>query len=466
MVIMKCDGFSGRVARCVWIASVICFAGCRSAPTLPDVAGIDLNWSAYQGTTLGAPATQPADRVEGWLVHTVLVVVDRDPGQVLQPLSARGRLFAQAQQGDPIAASASVTRGVRIGVDAEADLFASRLFDGQFGPTAMLSDQSAVLSSGVTLEVAADKASRGIELRLHRRADDRMELLVIVEQEADRTIEAGEPAAGIIRESVLVDDLALNVAHPIVLILPTRWAGSKTKAIIALFEIAMPSSDHTYLDAQARTTDLLTRSAARAAARPTELPVTNDAWGGYELALRRSDAPGKRRSALNYVAAQTGSTIAHDIIVTGDESTLGQYTALLLRSMAASNLPREPSLLGWLMDRAALELCVTLSAAAPLSPELASVLTIHGGEAGRNTASLGDLIKDVRNRDDLQTRLTVENLIYLEDSSPAARVRAFDWLSARGKAPAGYDPLGPLQQRRAALEQSQTPATAPAGANP
>jgi hypothetical protein len=31
-------------------------------------------------------------------------------------------------------------------------------------------------------------------------------------------------------------------------------------------------------------------------------------------------------------------------------------------------------------------------------------------------------------------------------------VRAFDWLNARGRAPSGYDPLGPVKERRKAID--------------
>ena len=48
-----------------------------------------------------------------------------------------------------------------------------------------------------------------------------------------------------------------------------------------------------------------------------------------------------------------------------------------------------------------------------------------------------------------------ENLIALEDSAPAARVRAYDYLAARGKALPGYDPLAPAKARRAALEKAR-----------
>ena len=56
-------------------------------------------------------------------------------------------------------------------------------------------------------------------------------------------------------------------------------------------------------------------------------------------------------------------------------------------------------------------------------------------------------------------------------SVAAARVRAFEWLGARGLAPAGYDPLASRQERRAALDAAmaaaaQPPQTRPADGGP
>jgi len=49
--------------------------------------------------------------------------------------------------------------------------------------------------------------------------------------------------------------------------------------------------------------------------------------------------------------------------------------------------------------------------------------------------------------------LLLENFIYLEDISPAARTRAFEWLAARDQAPQGYDPLASLKERRNVLNR-------------
>ena len=87
-------------------------------------------------------------------------------------------------------------------------------------------------------------------------------------------------------------------------------------------------------------------------------------------------------------------------------------------------------------------------------PELRAVLTVYAGEPSRHAGSLDDIAHQATSRQDLENRLTAENLVFLTDSSPGSRVRAFDWLRARNLAPAGYDPLGPAKLRREALDKA------------
>jgi hypothetical protein len=72
---------------------------------------------------------------------------------------------------------------------------------------------------------------------------------------------------------------------------------------------------------------------------------------------------------------------------------------------------------------------------------------------GRDPAGLPALADKSATRADMATRLEAEHLILLDDASPALRVRAYDWLSQRNAAPAGYDPLGQTQARRAAMDR-------------
>jgi hypothetical protein len=63
-----------------------------------------------------------------------------------------------------------------------------------------------------------------------------------------------------------------------------------------------------------------------------------------------------------------------------------------------------------------------------------------------------DLVSECKTTESIHTRLVALNEMYLSHNDPTARVRAFDWLRARGIAPAGYDPLGPSKERRKALD--------------
>jgi len=98
-----------------------------------------------------------------------------------------------------------------------------------------------------------------------------------------------------------------------------------------------------------------------------------------------------------------------------------------------------------------------VTAAAPLERSasalaaLEGILLRHAGEPARYPRLVDTLLGVSVDTADLEARLVAENRAFLEDSRPAARVRAFDWLAARERTPDGYDPLSSAKARRAAL---------------
>ena len=82
----------------------------------------------------------------------------------------------------------------------------------------------------------------------------------------------------------------------------------------------------------------------------------------------------------------------------------------------------------------------------------------RGGVVANDPTALEALAKTPGGLAELQQRLLAENGLALEDGSAPARVRAFDWLQSRGAAPAGFDPLAPLPERRAALAAAEAAA--------
>jgi hypothetical protein len=122
----------------------------------------------------------------------------------------------------------------------------------------------------------------------------------------------------------------------------------------------------------------------------------------------------------------------------------------------------------WILDRSAITAMQPKLTTATLPPELFAVLTLHMGEPGRHSASVDAIMRAATGERDLVRRLIAENYIFLEDSSPASRVRAFQWLGSHNVAPAGFDPLAPPRQRRIALDKAldANPNLMPAGGAP
>ena len=109
-----------------------------------------------------------------------------------------------------------------------------------------------------------------------------------------------------------------------------------------------------------------------------------------------------------------------------------------------------------LLDRTALQAMCRAAESETLTPELQSVLALHTGDVARRPDAILAMLGQVGDSPSLRQRLIAENYIALEDTSPAARVRAYDWLAAHDRAPAGFDPLADAKSRRAAIDQAMT----------
>lgn len=188
------------------------------------------------------------------------------------------------------------------------------------------------------------------------------------------------------------------------------------------------------------------RSLAASLAPPAP---TNAHSAALAASLRGTKSPAESRSALTFAALDAEAPVTAETAVLADDKTL-----LLLAAAAAASLDA-PGFddAGWRIDRATLAALAKLSAENALDRPLGAVVSARYGEVGRDLPALARFAAASATRADLDRRLEAEHLICLDDSSPSARVRAFDWLAARNAAPAGYDPLGPAKQRRAAVEK-------------
>jgi hypothetical protein len=235
--------------------------------------------------------------------------------------------------------------------------------------------------------------------------------------------------------------------QPVAMLIPFRFSGASAIAVLIETTDASqnPQFDQTL---SAMSAHLKTSRQADAAASGD--PVLSGLRSAL-LSLGRVEA---RRAVLVFLADQTQASICQDIALVADDATLAALTERVQAGTSNAESVASVDAIGWVLDRSALSLLAEQSAEGKLPPELAAVLSSQAGEAGRRADSLEEVLRGAGSRKDLAARLVAENLIYLEDPSPGARVRAYDWLSARKLAPEGYDPMGDVRQRREALERA------------
>ncbi len=173
---------------------------------------------------------------------------------------------------------------------------------------------------------------------------------------------------------------------------------------------------------------------------------------GMEDALRLLQSLTHRRQALLYLAREAGAPLIEDVTLSATEVVIDRL-AYVITKECESDPAWEIGTLGWRLQKAAYLFLADLLSAEQMRPELEAIAMRHAGEVGRHPAVLKEMVADATSGADLEQRLLLENFIYLEDISPAARTRAFEWLATKGRAPKGYDPLASLKDRRSVLNQ-------------
>jgi hypothetical protein len=169
-------------------------------------------------------------------------------------------------------------------------------------------------------------------------------------------------------------------------------------------------------------------------------------------ALAPSGGPSDVRNALLAVSAEVRGEVSSEAALLLDDQALTASAASIAQALAAAPPEADTAYLGWVVDRALLAGLAKLAAGGEFPPAVSAMLSARFGEAGRDPGALGELAAASPSRADFETRVQAENLILLDDASPASRVRAFEWLSSRNEAPQGYNPLGSSAERRAAID--------------
>lgn len=463
------------VAAWLPLALVAICAGCRTPAVGPLTPAVVPCVTHYAGSPLSGPTGQalvldqrPEDVPS---VSVTAVTLDRMPPDAGEPLGSEARLVV-AQAGDSaIQPSGRLTQGARVLQGADAPKAWHALAKGRV-PLSM----DGVLPSGVTAEFRlSDPAQlqdpatgravhRGVSLQLAEPTGDSADHHLLASLTVDDLARAA-PAA-FESEAALFDVPAPDGKASVALFVPFRVRGTPTRAVAILAQVRAGTADAAHLAAVARCQDEVAGPSAGTGQPGHPVPTTGPGPVTLSTALALMDVPVRRRAALAFLAGQTGAALSRDLALTADDALLGKLAAAVKAKVTADFGDRVAA--GWQMEQAVLQVLVQMSARGPLPPEVTAVLTSHYGEAGRHAESLDEIAGQMASPARFEAGVVAENMISLEDDAPGSRVRAFEWLQARRHAPAGYDPLGPARERRAALEHAQEPQpeASPTGGQP
>lgn len=476
-------------------------AGCKQTPEVPPQPLVPPGLTIRTGHFVGTPISGPIARSISSLdlgspafVQASFAAVELMPEGILQPITLRTRLVMGSDGRPSVMLAGAVARSVLYGpLDDDQDPLQAAL-EGEYGQAVLIRSAEAALPRGVTATfcLSYEEASKtrppegsGIGVQVYRTgrndgAPDEIGMALLVE--APLHAAAPGPGAGSaappkgspfpdpprhalggaprLAETAILDAFRADQASRHAFIIPLGSGSSDGAALVVVVETAPGSPDQPSEELTERCRLNLEDSVQQAARQPVAGPPDAPLWPGLASAFGSLQRRCCDRSALAFLAGETGARICGDMALVADGESLGLLAESVIREVEAHPFVADSPSAGWTLERAALNAYAGLLGASKVPPELMAVLTVHTGEVGRRAAFLEELIGSVNSLGELGERLIAQNFILLEDSSPAARVRAFDWLESRGRAPAGYDPLAPMRERRAALAAARDEADA------
>ena len=189
-----------------------------------------------------------------------------------------------------------------------------------------------------------------------------------------------------------------------------------------------------------------------ALAQQTSQQAVNQMFQQVQQTVPQLRWPARQRGALHYITRQ--SPFAHELVMAAPRPLIQDLAQAVVAAFDQNEFPTAN--IPWTLERLAYGVVLQSWEKGELSPAVQALLTVHTGQVGRDLTTLRSVLQQSTGLKTFENQLKQENTIYLQDISPAARVRAYQWLLAHKAAPPGFDPLGTAQQRRASLAEAAT----------
>lgn len=493
--LVPATGGRPRVDRALlYLALVACSLACRSGRKVePPLATPLLHLAVrhHAGGALEGALASASESAVGATSENVLsvrcrfVYLDRFRPEALTSLLESARLVVSDSGNQPLITHASRELGLRVGGGEPAIEFVHQLEGGGFDRRVVAGELHEVLPEGVTLVVSCREHESANPARAENEEDNASftdtvplppfalllargtgarssTLMALFALEDTTQSESNGMASSVDRDRrrgiVLSESPELDGA-PLVIVIPAHDDPVPTAALALVVEVSRPGktagSEAWLAEALARCSrDIAAESNA---ARESAQLLSPEGALEREMvcALQALEIARFHRSALAYLAKASAAPLSESLALVAEPDPLREYVAAVIQACGgAQALTRASPALGWNLERTAYLFLADMAVQAELPPELAALLIRNAGEGGRYPDELEDAVKSSRDLPSLRARFVAANRYALQDDRPASRVRAFDWLSARGLAPQGYDPLASEHARHAALERA------------
>jgi hypothetical protein len=440
----------------------------------------------YQGGPTFAPQPEAdIDRLrpeDAFAVDLTLLPLTHCCPDGLRPIEQRARLIAVSPRSVPVTPVTQLLRGARVGSVQAPEQFAAGLAPSVLAGGGPAETRHAVLPAGVTLAARITHPNdlgsgqrESLEIRLHRpptTPEPQPVDLVIArtgsvppvpnlpsqapssDQGPTAARLTASPVEMTTEEAFLELSPAAGSRH-FAVVLPSPFGQTDIQAlavILSVREFGAGQETEAYRTAFGECIRQL-RSATTV--RQAGTAPSDPRWTGMVEALAdlTSSAPAPLwRRSLVYLATAAQAHLAEDLALSAEYEVARRLVRGLAEAYAAGTIT-DANALSWQMEKQAYLLLGSLDETGELTPALRALLLRHAGQLGRDLVALQELVATARSREALEDLLVREHQLYLEDISPAARNRAFEWLRARGKAPLDFDPLASARERRAVLDR-------------
>jgi hypothetical protein len=418
----------------------------------------------FAGTALSGPAAisiDAATSAKAWTVLARIFAVETLPDHPsLTPIGPQARLVIGQDPAMLFAPSSRLAYSTRVGPLNDGDQIEPllgapqrwkemRQLDGGVAPGSTISFEIALPDDA---PITASLARRKLALMIDRLpGDDGYELGLISDDLLVPEMNHGQ-------EKVIVKRSLSDGKDRLMLSAPMHFPNSRAAGLVIDLKVNAKTVDPKTIVAMKRQIDAA--SSAAAARMKHVAPSPSDAGIAAALDAIASGTP--QRGTLAYLADETGASLTGAVVLVADDNALNLIVGEI-RSRLASLPSHDRATIAWMLDRATIKAIASIKQEdSPTTlPPILGALSAYAGEAGRQLDVLQSLANQAAGSDDLYARITAEQYIDLEDSSPATRVSAYDWLAQRELAPPDYDPLGPPRERRVALEKFSAASTQP-----